>query len=123
VYPHVALLALAQAQTRLPYKYGKTTTYWRGLPLQERRSRLISQWREIVRLLDRHIDGINLILPDEAATGIAVKETEDKIDALVCAWVGSLYLDGQATPLGDATSAIWIPRSALQFSKTAPKTK
>jgi hypothetical protein len=35
------------------------------VPIQERRRRLISQWREIVSLLERHIDGI--------------EETEDKI--------------------------------------------
>ena len=119
VYPHVALLALAQAERRLPYKATKTATYRKGVPMQERRSRLISQWRDILRLLDRHIDGIDLILRNEGATGKALKETEDKIDALVCAWVGSLYLDGVASPLGDATSAIWIPRAALKFSKSA----
>jgi len=71
-----------------------------------------------MQLLNSHIDGIDLILPNEDASGAALKETEDRIDALVCAWVGSLYLDGQAIPLGDATSAIWIPRAALRFSKT-----
>ena len=29
VYPHVALLALAQAERRLPYKATKTATYWK----------------------------------------------------------------------------------------------
>jgi predicted RNase H-like nuclease len=116
VYPHVALLALAQAERRLPYKVTKTATYWKGVPLQERRNRLISQWRQILQLLAGHIDGIDVVLPDEGTGGKALKETEDKIDALVCAWVGSLYLDGQATPLGDATSAIWVPRAALKFS-------
>jgi predicted RNase H-like nuclease len=123
VYPHVALLALAQVGRRLPYKAARTATYWKGVPSRERRRRLISQWRDILRLLDRHIDGIDLILPDEEATGKTLKATEDKIDALVCAWVGRLYRDGLAVPLGDLTSAIWVPRAALRFSRTAPKAK
>jgi predicted RNase H-like nuclease len=119
VYPHVALLALAQTERRLPYKVTKTATYWKGVPIQERRRRLISQWREIVRLLSGRIDGIDLTLPNEDATAATLKGVEDMIDALVCAWVGSLYLDRAASPLGDAASAIWVPRAALRFSRTA----
>jgi predicted RNase H-like nuclease len=117
VYPHVALLALAQVERRLPYKAAKTGIYWKVVPIRERRSRLIRQWRDIVRLLESHIDGIDLILPNEEASVKTLKAAEDKIDALVCAWVGSLYLDGQAIALGDLTSAIWIPRAALRFSR------
>jgi hypothetical protein len=81
----VALLALAQAERRLPYKAGKTTTYWKGVPREERCCRLISQSRDIVRMLDRYIDGVDLLLPDKRAKGKTLKETEDMIDSLVCA--------------------------------------
>jgi len=36
------------------------------------------------------------------------KPFEDKIDALVCAWVGTLYVEGNASPLGNDHSAIWV---------------
>jgi predicted RNase H-like nuclease len=37
------------------------------------------------------------------------KTYEDALDALVSAWVGMKYLEGNATPYGDSTAAIWIP--------------
>jgi predicted RNase H-like nuclease len=39
-----------------------------------------------------------------------MKPIEDKIDALVCAWVGIQVLDGKAEPIGDESAAIWLPR-------------
>jgi len=62
-------LALAQVERRLPYKAGKTATYWKDVPIRERRRRLIFQWRVMVQLLESHIDGIELILPNEEASG------------------------------------------------------
>jgi predicted RNase H-like nuclease len=50
-------------------------------------------------------------LPDPAGaipvTGL--KRYEDSLDALVCAWVGAKYLEGEAVAYGDHTAAIWIP--------------
>jgi len=40
------------------------------------------------------------------------KAYEDKLDAVICAWVAIAALDGAATPYGDATSAIWVPNPA-----------
>jgi predicted RNase H-like nuclease len=62
VYPHVALLALANSACRLPYKAQKTNSYWRQISIEERRRKLLAQWRRILVLLRRHIDGIGLEL-------------------------------------------------------------
>ena len=48
-----------------------------------------------------------------------LKPYEDSLDALICAWVGALYIDGAARALGDAESAIWIPEISMQFAKEA----
>jgi predicted RNase H-like nuclease len=115
VYPHVALLALANSARRLPYKAQKTNNYWRKASIEERRRNLLTQWVRILALLRRHIDGIDLKLPKVERTSFsALKPYEDQIDALVCAWIGALYIERKASPLGDVHSAIWIPTAALQ---------
>jgi predicted RNase H-like nuclease len=119
VYPHVALLALAQSDQRLPYKCGKTTTYWKGAPLPARRRKLLAQWHRIERLLSREIDDTDPGLPPEDHDGPLshLKHYEDRLDALICAWVGALYLEGSAHPLGDAASAIWVPSASMRFAR------
>ncbi|HEY0720669.1 MAG TPA: DUF429 domain-containing protein, partial [Gammaproteobacteria bacterium] len=42
-----------------------------------------------------------------------LKAYEDTLDAVVSAWVGWLYLQGKAVPLGDDQAAVWCPASAL----------
>ena len=37
------------------------------------------------------------------------KVYEDGLDAVVCAWVGSEYVEARAEPFGDAKAAIWVP--------------
>lgn len=112
VYPHVALLGLMDATERLPYKVGRSGTYWgKGLPAAERKHRLLAQWTAIVGRLQDEIDGIDLPLPKdpEHLTFQALKRYEDAIDGLVCAWMATRYLAGDAVPLGDDAAAIWIP--------------
>ncbi|WP_375451533.1 DUF429 domain-containing protein [uncultured Devosia sp.] len=113
VYPHPALIELAAAPRRLPYKIGKTAKYWPGLPLADRRANLLAQWRIIVALLDARIAGVAaaLPLPSPDASGRQLKAWEDALDAVVCAWVGMTALTGRALPLGDHHSAIWVPAS------------
>jgi predicted RNase H-like nuclease len=114
VYPHPALVELANAKERLPYKAAKTGIYWRGLGKDERRGQLYHQWRDIVRLLDCEIQGVNARFPelDSAASRSELKAFEDRLDAVICAWVAMCALNGRARPFGDQESAIWIPSRA-----------
>ncbi len=109
VYPHAALLALSGDKTRLAYKAGKTTTYWRDLDRPERLVRLAAVWRRIVVLLDARIAGVSDALPLPDMRGRALKDFEDRLDAVVCVWVAIAALDGLARAFGDAGSAIWVP--------------
>ena len=111
VYPHAALLRLTGDAVRLTYKAGKTTTYWPKTPLDERRVRLGVVWRRIVAMLDAEIAGVAEALPPPSATmrGGALKDYEDRLDAVVCAYVAIAALRGKAQPYGDEGSAIWVP--------------
>lgn len=111
VYPHPALVELAAAPNRLPYKASKTKIYWPEKDLTERKELLHAQWRRIVELLSNHIDGVAELMP-VPSLGIGASERkafEDKLDAVISAWVGVCALQGKAKPFGDHTSAIWIP--------------
>jgi predicted RNase H-like nuclease len=112
VYPHPALVELAEAAERLPYKASKVRTYWKEARPLERRTLLFQQWSIIVALLDAEIAGVKSLMPtlDMSASGREIKAFEDKLDAIVCAWVATRILDGHAQAYGDANSAIWIPR-------------
>lgn len=111
VYPHPALLTLTGAHERLPYKAQKTRSYWPEMPPAQRRARLLDVWSALVLSLEGRIRGVAdaLPLPDPASPGTALKSFEDKLDAVVCAWVGIEALEGRATPYGDEDAAIWIP--------------
>jgi len=114
VYPHPALVILAGERRRLPYKAGKTRTYWPDETLAARKRLLREQWHRIAALLATRIAGIEAHLPPlaEAATGAALKAHEDMLDAIVCAWIGTTALAGTADPHGDGESAIWVPRAS-----------
>lgn len=108
VYPHVALSSLLGATYRVPYKCGRASRYWPGAPAPERRERLLGQWRTIERALARDISGCALPL---ASTTRAkeMKGIEDQLDAIVCAWLGTRYLEKRARAYGDERAAIWCP--------------
>ncbi len=113
VYPHPALVELANARERLCYKVSKTSKYWPGLDAVKRREHLFEVWAGILELLDKQIADVRERLPDlSLVPGTRVtdlKKVEDVLDAIVCAWVAIRALEGHATPFGDRDSAIWIP--------------
>jgi predicted RNase H-like nuclease len=111
VYPHPALVELAGASIRLPYKASKVRSYWPFATPAERRVRLFRQWSEIVKLLEGEIAGVDAALPslDIGSSGIQIKAYEDALDAVICAWVAICALEGRARSFGDENSAIWIP--------------
>ncbi len=111
VYPHPALLALTGARERLPYKAQKTGNYWPGASPTERRAQLMDVWSTLVLSLEERIGGVAkaLPLPGPASRGAELKSFEDKLDAVVCAWVGIETLEGRTTAYGDKDAAIWIP--------------
>ena len=113
VYPHPALVELAGAERRLPYKLSKIRTYWPTLTSIGRKTRLLEEWGRIVALLDKEIAGVAAALPPPSvgASACELKAYEDQVDAVVCVWVGACALHGTADPFGDEASAIWIPRS------------
>ena len=111
VYPHPALVELMDAPKRLPYKHSKTRNYWPTDTIVQRRANLFDVWHSIIAHLENEISGVSeqLRLPEENDRGYRLKAFEDRLDAVVCAWVGACALDGRARPFGDATSAIWVP--------------
>ncbi|WP_237361679.1 DUF429 domain-containing protein [Rhizobium gallicum] len=114
VYPHPALIELASASRRLPYKHSKSRKYWPDVTPAARRENLLETWRRIVMLLDDQIQGARdaLSLPPSDARGFEMKAFEDTLDAVVCAWVGACVMDVRARAYGDVESAIWVPTQA-----------
>lgn len=114
VYPHPALIELASADKRLPYKLSKIRSYWPSHSRPERLIKLKAQWSDILALLDGHMGGASSGLPalSEDPTVGELKAYEDTLDAIVCAWVGTSMIAGSAIPFGDDDSSIWVPRLA-----------
>ncbi len=112
VYPHPALIELADAERRLPYKASKIRKYWPEVAPGARLEKLIEVWSKIVALLDARIRGVAaaLTLPSVTARRYEMKAFEDSLDAVVCSWVGACVMDGMASAYGDEESAIWVPR-------------
>jgi predicted RNase H-like nuclease len=115
VYPHPALLALLHEDYRVEYKISRSASYWRGerKTPEERKHLIVDQWRRVYDELAKSISAIDLPLPATTTLAAlsfrALKRYEDALDALICGWVGSKYLEGRCTAYGDDTAAIWIP--------------
>lgn len=107
VYPHVLLLALLDADYRVPYKVGRARSYWKGATASERRTLLLAWWRKILGALAASMT-MSWTVPD-APQARELKALEDQLDALICVWGAIRYLEGQLVPLGDRESAIWCP--------------
>jgi predicted RNase H-like nuclease len=113
VYPHPALVELANAPERLRYKCSKVRRYWPTSTPSERRTFLLQEWCDIVALLEEQITGVAEALPppDTDARPVELKAYEDMLDATICAWVAIRALKKAAKPFGDNESAIWIPNA------------
>jgi predicted RNase H-like nuclease len=111
VYPHPALMTLTGASYRLCYKVSRSRKYWPDRTPAERRANLLVQFQRILSALNDEIRDLPIELPDptSAVPVSGLKRYEDSLDALVCAWVGMKYLEGEAVAYGDHTAAIWIP--------------
>lgn len=113
VYPHSAAVALFDLPRVLPYKARQ------GRTLETRRAALLSLVRLLAGLGERG-DLPPLRSPDafanlcreleRAPTGAALRRLEDPIDAVLCAYVGALFLVRRTCVLGDPlTGAIVTP--------------
>lgn len=75
---------------------------------------MLQEYQQIKAKLQEAMGPFELPLPAlHASTELklaTLKRYEDAIDALICCWVGTLYAEGRARPLGDDTGAIWCPR-------------
>ena len=117
-YPHVALLALLTRNYRVPYKVSRSGQYWKAeqLSRSERIERLLEQFQAIKEGLDQHIKGIPDFIPDpcEVTSLASLKSVEDRLDGLICAWIGIEHLEGRTVGLGDDTAAIWVPATVAE---------
>ena len=116
VYPHTAILTMLNAEFRLPYKVAKTTRFWPGVARPVRRRLILGVLQTILTRLQEDIDiEMYLPLPDDGGTFTALKQFEDMIDSLVCAWVGIRHMEGATHPIGDQGAAIWVPHDGRIF--------
>ena len=110
VYPHPALVKLADEKVRLPYKLSKAHRYWPDHNTRDRDLLLFGEWYTIASVLDGYLTGCR-DLPDEVIGSRRkdMKAREDMLDAAVCCVVAIRALDGQAIAYGDDNAAIWVP--------------
>jgi predicted RNase H-like nuclease len=95
----------------------KSTKLWPGKGLSERKRLLVKNFRKLYAGLRQEICELpDDLLPSDLCEGSLnrLKRYEDALDALVCAWTGSRYLEGCATPYGDDKAAIWVPLQGTQ---------
>ena len=118
VYPHPALLSLMRATERLSYKVGKSARSYRKNTKAERIEILCALYADILLELSRFIEVHSTVFRAPEASEIthisSLKSYEDSIDALVCAWVGILYVEGQTVQMGGDRDAICVPRDVVQ---------
>lgn len=83
VFPHPAIVNLFGLERILKYKKGK---------LSERRAELIKLRQYILDYLPNLEPAVKLTdLPEIPLTGLAMKSLEDKLDSLICAYVGAYW--------------------------------
>jgi predicted RNase H-like nuclease len=112
VFPLAALVRVMRVSKRPPYKVAKTRKYWPALTPAESIDALLEQWRKIELALSTDLVPTGIEIPNkrDVESKASLKPFEDKLDAIVCAWVGARYLEGRTEPFGDADAAIWVPK-------------
>jgi predicted RNase H-like nuclease len=116
VFPLAALVRLMNVRVRPAYKVAKAARYFRKetqpLSRSQRIDRLPKTWADIVAALSSEIANLCFEPPDRSTLKYVaeLKPFEDKLDAVISAWVGACVLEGRAEPIGDCDSAIWVPR-------------
>jgi predicted RNase H-like nuclease len=115
VYPHPALLSLLQKEYRITYKVSKSKKYWPGADVKQRVTNLLLEFQNIYVALESVFGDLGFALPKPKAvpTMAFLKRYEDVLDALVCPWVGVLFVGSETMPLGDETAAIWCPKDVV----------
>jgi predicted RNase H-like nuclease len=114
VYPLVGLVRLMNAAVRPAYKVAKIAKYYRNIvpPLakEQQIERLLEAWAEIITALGREISDFHFELPERPLkSATKLKPYEDKLDAIICAWVGACVIEKKAQPFGNHDCAIWAP--------------
>lgn len=117
VYPHASLIRLMRRRPHNPirYKHGRTTRYWPGKSLSDRKKKLRKQYDKILGRLAGVVSDVreNIDCDKDMPTLTSFKPYEDALDALICAWTGTRYLAGQAEAYGDSEAVIWIPSHVI----------
>jgi predicted RNase H-like nuclease len=115
VFPLAALIRMMKLDYRPAYKISKISRYWRNeVPTPttvQKIGRLLDTWSSIIDALSGEIRNFQYNLPKrQNLTAGMLKPHEDKLDAIISAWVGACFVEGSAELFGDRSSAIWIPR-------------
>ncbi|MDZ7292913.1 MAG: DUF429 domain-containing protein [candidate division KSB1 bacterium] len=114
-YPHPAIIELLGLEERLKYKVSKLQKYWPELDHEARRVAVARELDRLRTALAKRITNVRKWLPP-ARFFLNVRRTawlknyENAIDAIICAWIGCQFVYGRCSSYGDAASAIWLPR-------------
>lgn len=114
-YPHPAIIELIRRTQqiklakRLAYKVGKRNSYWKELSLVQRKEKLVSNMLLLRESIAKKISISDSFIFNETDSYAMLKSYEDTLDALVCAWVGTEFLQKKCKPYGDDNSKIWLP--------------
>lgn len=122
VYPHTALLEILRLSYRLPYKITRHRQLWPEVTSQKSKQKCCEQQQKILNRLGQEIDLNHWETPFPPLQPLSgLKAFEDRIDALICGWVGFQVLQRKFLAYGDDSSAIWNPDvNSLDPSKRTP---
>jgi predicted RNase H-like nuclease len=101
---------------RLEYKVSKAGKYWPNKTSEVRYDNLLqnieSAWQALGKVIQQPV---LLLVPLNCAKVLNhLKSYEDALDGVVCAWVGTKYLNSEVESFGDDKGAIWVPTAQPQ---------